>query len=108
MMMTMNTSATNGQHHTSHEHQPKNIRSDSRPQTRIQKHIEITTTKARKTIQILKSLTSTTWGKHKETILATYKAIIKPILDYVSTIWSQLASDTNNNKLQITQPPHSE
>ena len=41
------------------------------------KHIEITTTKARKTIQILKALTLTTWGKQKETILATYKSITR-------------------------------
>ena len=67
------------------------------------KHIEITTTKARKTIHILKALTSTTWGKQKETILATYKDITRPILEYVSTIWPPIASDTNINKLQITQ-----
>ena len=73
------------------------------PKLTYNKHIEITTTKAHKTIQILKVLTSTTWGKQKETITATYKAITRPILEYVSTIWSPLASDTNINKLQITQ-----
>ena len=73
------------------------------PKLTYNKHIEITTTKARKTIQILKALTSTTWGKQKETIIALYKAITIPILQYVSTIWSPLASDTNINKLQIPQ-----
>ena len=42
-------------------------------------------------------------GEQKETVIATYKAITRPILEYVSTIWSPLASDTNINKLQITQ-----
>ena len=36
------------------------------------KHIEIPATNARKTIEILKEFTSTTWGKQKEMILATY------------------------------------
>ena len=78
------------------------------PKLTYNKHIEITTTKARKTIQILIALTSTIWGKPKETIIATYKAITRPILEYVSTIWSPLVSDTNLNKLQITQTQYSE
>ena len=75
------------------------------PKLTYNKHIEITTTKARKTIQILnaKALTSTTCGKQKKKIIATYKAITRPILEYASTIWSPLASYTNINKLQITQ-----
>ena len=44
------------------------------------RHIDLAVTKARKTINILKALTSTKWGKHKETILATYKAITRPVL----------------------------
>ena len=50
---------------------------------------------------ILKVLTSTKWGKHKETILATYKAITRP--EYDSTIWSPNASETNIDKLQTVQ-----
>ena len=82
---------------------PKILGLTLNPKLTYNKHIEITITKACKTIQILKALTSLTWGKQKETILATYKAITKPILKYVSTIWSPIASDTNINKLQITQ-----
>ena len=73
------------------------------PKLTYNKHIEVTITKARKPIHIGKALTSTTWGKQKETMLATYKSITKSILEYVSTIWSPLTSDTNINKLQITQ-----
>ena len=51
------------------------------------------------TIQILTALTSTIWGKQNQ--LSSQHT--KPILEYVSTIWSPLASDTNINKLQITQ-----
>ena len=73
------------------------------PKLTYNKHILITTTKARKTIQILKAITSTTWVKQKETIIATYIAITRPTLEYVSTIWSPIALDTNFNKQQITQ-----
>ena len=97
------TWTTNRQHHTPYEYQPKILGLTLDPKLTYNNHIEITTTKARKTIQIIKALTSTTWGKQKETIIATYKAITRPILEYVSTIWSPLASDTNINKLQITQ-----
>ena len=33
-------------------------------------------------------------GETKGTIVVTYKAITRPILEYVSTIWSPIASDT--------------
>ena len=33
--------------------------------------------------------------------MATYKAVMKPDLDYASSIWSPLASLTSINKLQI-------
>ena len=73
------------------------------PTLTYNKPIDNTTTKIRKTIQIIKALTSTTWGKQQKTIVATYKAITRPILEYDSTIWSPLASDTNINEVQITQ-----
>ena len=52
--------------------------------------VDLAATKACKAINILKVLTSTKWGKHKETILATYKAITRPVLEYASTIWSPI------------------
>ena len=73
------------------------------PKLTYNRHIDLAATKARMTINILKVLTSTKWGKHKETILATYKAITRPVLEYASTIWSPNASETNIDKLQIVQ-----
>ena len=55
------------------------------------------------TLKLLKALTSTKWGKQKETIVATYKAITRPILEYASTIWSPIASTTGITKLQTIQ-----
>ena len=51
----------------------------------------------------MKSLTGTSWGKQKETLVATYKAITRPILEYASTVWSPLVSDSNLQKLQTVQ-----
>ena len=54
-------------------------------------------------MHILKALTTTHWGKSKETLNITYKAITRPILEYASTIWSPIISNTNMNKLQTIQ-----
>ena len=49
-------------------------------------HIKQTKAKADKTIKILKELTSTHWGKSKETLSNTYKTVTRPILEYGRTI----------------------
>ena len=53
--------------------------------------------------QMIKSLTATGWGKQKETLMATYKAVMIPALECASFIWSPLASSTSINKLQVLQ-----
>ena len=73
------------------------------PKLNYGEHIKTTQDKANKTTNILKALTSTKWGKQKETITTTYKTICRPILEYASTIWSPIVSNTNINKLQTTQ-----
>jgi len=66
-------------------------------------HIKITKEKANKSINIIKSLTSTKWGKSKETIVNTYKTLTRPVLEYASTIWAPIVSKTNLQKLQTVQ-----
>ena len=44
-----------------------------------------------------KALTATGWGKQEETLMATYKAVMRPALEYASSIWSPLASSTSIN-----------
>ena len=73
------------------------------PKLTYNSHIRKTSDKARNTLKLLKALTSTKWGKQKETIVATYEAITRPILEYVSTIWSPIASTTGITKLQTIQ-----
>src|SRR6187401_2868031 len=54
-------------------------------------------------LKILKALNGTTWGKQKPTLIETYKATVRPIIEYGSTIWSPIIKETNLNKLQVTQ-----
>ena len=58
---------------------------------------------AHKPIQLINAHTATGWGKQKETLRVTYKAVMRPVLEYTFSIWSLLASSTSINKLQVIQ-----
>ena len=73
------------------------------PKLTYSTHIDNTITKAKKTLNLLKLLTSTHWGKSKETLITTYKTLILPIIEYANTIWSPIISSTSLNKLQKIQ-----
>ena len=62
--------------------------------------IHITSVQAHTPIQMIKTLAVTGWCKQKETLMATYKAVMKPGLEYASSIWSPLVSLTSINKLR--------
>ena len=66
-------------------------------------HIHNISVHAHKPLQIIKTLTATGWGKQKETLIVTYKAVMRLVLEYVSSIWSPLVSSTSINKLQVMQ-----
>ena len=83
--------------------EPKILGLSLDPKLTYSKHIQNTTLKAKQTMHIMKALTTTHWGKSKETLNITYKAITRPILEYASTIWSPIISNTNMNKLQTLQ-----
>ena len=61
----------------------------------FKQHIDNTKEKAQKSINILKALTATKWGKQKETIVATYKAITRPTIEYASSIWPPKQTPTH-------------
>jgi hypothetical protein len=73
------------------------------PKLTFNEHIKNVKTAENKSINIIKSLTGTSWGKQKETLVATYSAITRPILEYASTVWSPLVSDSSLQKLQTVQ-----
>ena len=73
------------------------------PKLTYSTHIHHISVQVHKPPQMIKAVTATGWGKHKETLMATYKAVMRPTLEYASSIWSPLASLTCINKLQIMQ-----
>ena len=80
---------------------PKGSGSYFRPKTHIQQtHSQHLSTRTQSST---KALIATGWGKQKETLMATYKAVMRPALEYAYSIWSPLASSTSINKLQVMQ-----
>ena len=60
-------------------------------------------TRAAPRLNVLKALTGTRWGQHKETIEITYKSIIRSLFTYVAPVWLPHISSTNLHKLQVVQ-----
>ena len=52
---------------------------------------------------ILKALAGTSWGQQKETLLITYKAVGRSIINYAAPVWSPNLHDTNYRIIQYTQ-----
>ena len=52
---------------------------------------------------ILKALAGTSRGQQKETLLMTYKAVGRSIINYAAPVWSPNLHDTNYSKIQYTQ-----
>ena len=50
-------------------------------------HIYNISVQAHTPLQIIKVLTATGWGKQNETLMATYKTVMRPDLEYASSIW---------------------
>ena len=73
------------------------------PKLTYSTHIHNISVQAHKPLQIIKALTAAGWGKQKETLMATYKAVMRPALEYASSVWWPIASSTSINKLQVMQ-----
>ena len=52
---------------------------------------------------ILKALAGTSWGQQKETLLMTYKAVGRSIINYAALVWSTTLRHTNYINNQYTQ-----
>lgn len=66
-------------------------------------HAKSLRTKLLKKNNILKALTGTSWGKEKEVISTTYKAISQSLINYACPIWTPNLSKTNWDSLQTCQ-----
>ena len=52
---------------------------------------------------ILKALVGTSWGQQKETLLMTYKAVGRSLINYAAPVSSTNLRDTNYRNIQYTQ-----
>ena len=73
------------------------------PKLTYSTHIHNISVQAHQPLQMITALTATGWGKQKEILMVTYNAVMRPALEYASSIWSPLASSTSINKLQVMQ-----
>ena len=71
------------------------------PKLTYSTHIYNISVQVHKPLQMIKSLKATGWGKQKETLMATNKAVTRPTLEFASSIWSPLVSSTSINKPQV-------
>ena len=73
------------------------------PKLTYSNQIKIASEKARGRLNIIQALSGVDWGKDKETITDTYKALIRPVLEYGSSVWGPVASATSLQKAQVVQ-----
>ena len=66
-------------------------------------HIKNTVTKAKSKLNILKALAGSTWGQDKETIIITYKSIIRSTLEYAAPVWTPSVCPSNWERLESIQ-----
>ena len=52
---------------------------------------------------ILKALAGTSWGQQEETLLMTYKAVGRSVINYAAPVWSKNLRDINYRNIQYTQ-----
>ena len=82
---------------------PNVLRLTLDPKLTYSTHIHTISVQAHKPLQMIKALTATGWGKRKDTLMATYKAVMRQALEYASSMWSPHAFSTSINKLQVMQ-----
>ena len=69
----------------------------------FKQHVENLKSKVQARNNILKALSGSDWGKDKETITNTYKAIGQSVISYGCPIWTPALGKTSWNHLQIAQ-----
>ena len=74
-----------------------------RPLLIIQSSLPTTQHKLSNTNNICKALAGTFLGQQKETLLMTYQAVERSIINYASPVWSPNLHDVNYRKIQYTQ-----
>ena len=73
------------------------------PSLSFNKHSQYVAERVSGRNNILKALAGTSWGQQKETLLMTYKAVGRSIINHAAPVWGPNLHDTNYRKIQYTQ-----
>ena len=85
------------------ERNPKILGVHFDPHLRFSHHAQQQSIKASSRLRIMKALAGTNWGQQKETLILTYRALIKSVIQYAAPVWFPNASNTAVMKLQTIQ-----
>ena len=66
-------------------------------------HVKGLVAKSKAKINAIKTLAGTTWGQDKDTLIMTYKATCRSVLEYAAPVWTPIISNTSWEKLQNIQ-----
>jgi hypothetical protein len=66
-------------------------------------HGRATVTKVQRRNKILSALAGTKWGQQKETLLVTYRAIGRSVINYAAPVWTPMLADSHFARLQTAQ-----
>ena len=85
---------------------PKDIGGLYGPSLSFNKHSQYVAERVSGRNNILKALAGTSWGQQKKTLLMTYKAVGRSIINYATPFWSPNLHNTNyRNGLKGEQQP---
>ena len=73
------------------------------PSLTFSPHAKDLADRARSRLNIMRALAGVSWGQSRETLLTTYKALIKPLLTYAAPVWFPNASRSSIQPLQSIQ-----
>ena len=73
------------------------------PHFNFSKHVSSLISRITPRLNIIRALAGTSWGQQRETILITFKSLIRSIVTYAAPIWYPNASPSNIQKLQSLQ-----
>ena len=66
-------------------------------------HAKTVASKVSKRNSILRTLSGTSWSQHKETIINTYKAISRSVINYAAPVWTPILKPSHFSRLQRAQ-----
>ena len=73
------------------------------PMFKFGEHCRVAASNASRAVNAMKALAGTDWGQDTETLLVTFKALVRPRLEYAAPVWSTDASETSVKRLQTIQ-----